>query len=38
MKITGTNFGTVVDDVKVTLVGVKKSYNAKVVAVTETEV
>jgi hypothetical protein len=38
MKITGTNFGTVVDDIKVTLVGVKKSYNAKVVTVTNTEV
>lgn len=38
MKITGTNFGTVIDDVKVTLVGVKKSYNAKVVAITDTEI
>jgi hypothetical protein len=37
-KITGTNFGTVVDDVKVTLKGTTKSYNAKVVAVIDTEV
>lgn len=37
-KITGTNFGTVVDDITVTLVGSTKSYNAKVVSVTETEI
>jgi hypothetical protein len=38
MTITGTNFGTVVDDIKVTLVGSAKSYNAKVISVTNTEI
>ena len=38
MTITGTNFGTVVDDIKVTLVGSTKSYNAKVISVTNTEI
>lgn len=37
MTITGTNFGTVVDDIKVTLVGTK-SYNAKVISVTDTSI
>ena len=35
MIITGNNFGTIVDDIKVTLVGTK-SYNAKVISVTNT--
>lgn len=35
MTITGVNFGTVKDDVKVTLVG-SKSYNAKVLSITDT--
>ena len=38
MTITGTNFGTVVDDIKVTLVGSTKSYNAKVISVTNNEI
>lgn len=37
MMITGTNFGTVVDDIKVTLVG-SKSYNAKVISVADTSI
>ena len=36
--ITGTNFGTVVSETTVKLVGATKSYNAKVISVTDTTV
>ena len=35
MTITGINFGTIKEDVKVTLIG-NKSYNAKVLYITDT--
>ncbi len=38
MTITGINFGTEVDNIKVTLVGSTKSYNAKVISVTDTDI
>ncbi|CAD8161606.1 unnamed protein product [Paramecium octaurelia] len=37
MTITGTNFGTILEDIKVTLIG-NKSYNAKVLSITDTQI
>jgi hypothetical protein len=34
--ITGTNFGTSKDDIAVTLVGTKKTYDAKAITVSDT--
>ncbi|CAD8178892.1 unnamed protein product [Paramecium pentaurelia] len=37
MTITGVNFGNIIEDIKVTLIG-NKSYNVKVLSITDTQI